>query len=101
MQTMDEHYSDTFPDCVMAHALAEGISAEEAYALYLEKREREKAIADAANALALERTPGCPRGNKVARLYSVEEMKSMSSKEVKSRYGALMESLRWGLEGLY
>ena len=65
------------------------------------KREREKEIARAAYALAVERTPGCPRGDGRGRLYSVEEMKNMNPKEVKRRYGSLMASLKKGIEKLY
>ena len=66
-----------------------------------EERERDREIAHAANALAMERTPGCPRGSGAGRLYSVEEMKNMNSKEVKRRYGSLMASLKRGFEKLY
>lgn len=73
---------------------------DEAIALQ-EKREREKEIARAAYELALARTPGCPRGDVGGRLYSVAEMKNMSSKEVKHRYRSLMASLKRGTEKLY
>ncbi len=66
-----------------------------------EKRAREKEIARAAYALAMERTPGCPRGGCGQRIYSVEEMKNMSPKQVKKRYGVLMDSLKRGIEKLY
>lgn len=89
------------PDRVKERAEVEGIPLEEAYAEYLIRREREKEIARTADALAMERTPGCPRGDSVGRLYSMEEMKSMSQKEVKRRYGSLMDSLRRGIEKLY
>ena len=64
-------------------------------------REREKEIARAAYALAVERTPGCPRGGRAGRLYSVDEMKNMNPKEVKRRYGSLMASLKRGIEKFY
>ena len=67
----------------------------------LQERDRERELARAAYALAVERTPGCPRGDVGGRLYSMEEMKSMNSKEVKRRYNSLMASLKRGLEKLY
>lgn len=66
-----------------------------------EMRAREREIARAAYALAVERTPGCPRGGAARRLYSVDEMKAMSPKQVKKRYGVLMDSLKRGVEKLY
>lgn len=89
------------PDRIKASAKEAGIPIAEAYADYLSRRERERAIAKAASELAIERTPGCPKGVYGQRIYSVDEMKSMSSTEVKKRYGAILESLKRGIEKLY
>lgn len=69
--------------------------------IVLQERDGERELARAAYALALERSPGCPRGDVGGRLYSVEEMKGMSPKQVKKRYGVLMDSLKRGIEKLY
>ena len=89
------------PDRVKERSEVEGIPLEEAYAEYLACREREKEIARSADELAMERTPGCPRGAGCGRLYSVEEMKSMSPKDVKKRYASLMDSLKRGIEKIF
>ena len=66
-----------------------------------QERDREKELARAAYARGVECTPGCPRGDVGGRLYSVEEMKGMNSKEVKRCYNSLMASLKRGFEKLY
>ena len=86
------------PDHVRTQAEQAGLAVEQVYADYLDRREREKAIARAADDAAIERTPGCPRGSGYGRFYSVDEMKSMSRNEVRSRYGSLMDSLKRGIE---
>lgn len=89
------------PDRVKASAKDAQIPLADAYADYLSQRNRERAIAKAAGELAVERTPGCPTGMWGERIYTVEEMKSMSHAQVRSHYGALMESLKKGIEKLY
>ncbi len=56
-----------------------------------------ESAAEAANRKAREYSPGVPQGGVAQRIYTVAEMREMSPKEVKGRYGALLESLKKGI----
>lgn len=93
----DTRWEDV-PDGVKATATEQGIPVAAAYGDYLARREEIRKAADAALVRAMEQSPGLPRGAVGDRLYSIEEMRAMPSKEVRSRYGSLLASLRRGFE---
>lgn len=86
------------PDGVKAAATVQGIPVAAVYGDYLARREEIRKTADAALVRAMEQSPGLPRGAVGERLYSIEEMRAMPQKEVRSRYGSLLASLRRGFE---
>ncbi|MBQ7324117.1 MAG: hypothetical protein IJW98_00070 [Clostridia bacterium] len=86
------------PDGVKAAATEQGIPVAAVYGDYLARREDIRKTADAALIRAMEQSPGLPRGAVGERLYSIEEMRAMPPKEVRSRYGSLLASLRRGFE---
>jgi hypothetical protein len=95
-------YPDTrwedIPDSVKKKSAEENLPMTEVYGQYLSRREEIRKAADAALIRAMEQSPGLPRGAVGERLYSIEEMRAMPPKEVRSRYGSLLASLRRGFE---
>ena len=59
-------------------------------------RQRIKAAAIAANQRAAADSPGIVSGALGERLYSIDEMRQMTAKEVKGRYHSMLASLRRG-----
>lgn len=86
------------PDSVKETARERGIPVAAAYGVYLTHRERTRKTAAQALSHAMAESPGLPRGAVGERLYSIEEMREMPAKEVRSRYGSLLASLRCGVE---
>ena len=75
---------------VEAEATAESAPNEQ------ELRIRLKKAAELANRRATDDSPGVIRGAMGERLYSVDEMRQMTAKEVKGRYHSLLASLKRG-----
>lgn len=59
-------------------------------------RKRLKEAADAANQRAADDSPGIVSGALGERLYSIDEMRQMTPKQVKGRYHSLLASLKRG-----
>lgn len=60
------------------------------------ERERIQAAAIAANQRAATDSPGIVSGALGERLYSIDEMRQMTAKEVKGRYHSMLASLKRG-----
>lgn len=84
------------PDAVKESARLQAIPLADAYGEYLQQRAKLREAADAAYRRALAESPGVPMGAVGERLYSIDEMRRMTSKEVKSRYHTLLASLKRG-----
>ena len=84
------------PDFVKEKSVAENLPITAVYGEYLSCREARRKSAMDALARSRALTPGLPRGSTGERLYSIEEMRAMPLKEVRSRYGSLLASLRRG-----
>ena len=61
-----------------------------------EQRMQRKAAAELANRRAASDSPGLIKGAVGERLYSIDEMRQMTAKEVKGRYHSLLASLKRG-----
>lgn len=85
------------PDAVKESACQKAISVADAYGEYLQQRAQLRETAAAAYQRALAESPGVPMGAVGERFYSIDEMRQMTSKEVKSRYHSLLASLKRGL----
>ncbi len=88
---------ETVPDRVK-EAAADGtrqIAAE--YSSYLYRKEQLRTAAAAAREKGRAESPGLPAGAYGERLYSIDEMRRMSPKEVKGRYKSILSSLKRGL----
>ncbi|MBQ8382632.1 MAG: hypothetical protein IJX47_05425 [Clostridia bacterium] len=88
---------ESVPDAVKEAARLKEIPVAAAYCLYLQRREQAKKTAKAACRRATAESPGVPAGALGERLYSIDEMREMTSKEVKNRYHTLLASLRRGV----
>lgn len=87
---------EAVPDAVKENARLQAIPVADAYCLYLRQREQAKKTAVSAYQRAAAESPGIPRGAWGERLYSINEMREMTPKEVKSRYHTLLASLKRG-----
>ncbi|MBQ8288846.1 MAG: hypothetical protein IJX76_08785 [Clostridia bacterium] len=87
---------DSVPDAVKENARLKEIPVAAAYCLHLQRREQAKKTAASAYQRAVAESPGVPVGALGERLYSIDEMREMTSKEVKSRYHTLLASLKRG-----
>lgn len=87
---------ESVPDAVKENARMKEIPVSAAYCHYLEQREQMKEIAVSAYQRAASESPGVPAGALGERLYSIDEMQRMTSKEVRNRYQSLLASLKHG-----
>ncbi len=87
---------DEIPDAVLKEAKDEGIPLAAAYALYARRLEIESENAAEKLIKSAVRTSGAVSQPPPERLFSIDQIRAMSAKEVKRQYKAVMKSLAKG-----
>lgn len=86
----------SLPEAVEQEAAEKNIPLAAAYALYLRRRELAAAEAKIAAKLATIESAGALSGNCGETLYSLDEIRAMSRKEIRRSYKAILRSLERG-----
>lgn len=87
---------DDVPDSVREYAVAEGLPLVAAYAMYVCRAEREKGRIGDKLADSATRSSGSVENCRAEELFSIEQIRAMSPKEVRRHYKAVMKSLSRG-----
>lgn len=84
---------DSIPEAVEREAAERNMPLAAAYALYLRRCELAAAEAKIAAKLAAAESAGALGGNCGEKLYSIDEIRAMSRKEIRRSYKAILRSL--------
>lgn len=84
------------PEAVEKEAAEKNMPLAAAYALYLRRRELSEAEGQIAARLAASESAGAMKGDCGETLYSIDEIRAMSRKEIRRSYKAILRSLERG-----